>query len=194
MEKDEISAGASNCADPAQARGGETEKSQKPIVLVGLMGAGKSSVGKRLASVLGLPFHDSDDEIVKAAGQTIQEIFDTHGEEEFRRGERRVIERLLDSGSMVLATGGGAFMNAETRALLKEKAVTVWLRADLDLLWRRVGRKGGRPLLQTENPKKVLSDLLDARYPIYAEADHVVESKDGPHMETVNAIRNVLNL
>ena len=163
-----------------------------PIVLVGIMGAGKSTVGKQLALSLGLPFFDSDHEIEAAADMTVQEIFDAHGEPEFRRVERRVIERLLGQGEMGLATGGGAYMDEQTRALMKARSVTVWLKADLDLLWRRVSRRGGRPLLKQPNPKKVLSDLLKEREPVYAEADFTVQSKDGPHMMTVDAIRKAI--
>lgn len=165
------------------------------IVLVGIMGAGKSSVGRVLAQELDIPFLDSDDEVEKAAGMTIPEIFKMHGEEEFRRVERRVIERLLDdSPRMILATGGGAFMNAETRALCKEKAVTVWLKADLKVVWRRVSKKGGRPLLKQKNPKQVLANLLASRESTYALADYSVKSKDGPHKVTVNAVRSALNI
>tara|TARA_B100000678_G_scaffold122818_1_gene102753 strand:- start:2499 stop:3050 length:552 start_codon:yes stop_codon:yes gene_type:complete len=164
----------------------------KPIVLVGLMGAGKSSIGRRLADALSLPFYDSDDEIELAAGLTISDIFSIHGEEEFRRGEQRVIERLVSGPQHVMATGGGAFMRDETRQLLKEKAVTIWLRADLDTLWRRVSRRDGRPLLKTKNPKDKLRELLEARQSTYAEADLVVDSRDGPHQVAVNAILDVL--
>lgn len=164
------------------------------IVLVGIMGAGKSSVGRRLAQELEIPFHDSDDEVEKAASMTIPEIFSKHGEEEFRRVESRVIERLLDEPRMVLATGGGALMNETTRELIKAKAITVWLKADLETLWRRVNKKGGRPLLKKDNPKQVLSDLLNVREPTYALADYEVISIDGPHKNTVDAIRSALNI
>ena len=133
----------------------------KTIALVGLMGAGKSSIGRRLADSLSLPFYDSDTEIEQAAGLSVSDIFSIHGEEEFRRGEQRVIERLLDGPQHILATGGGAFMNETTRALLKSRAITVWLRADLETLWRRVNKRDGRPLLKTENPKDKLRQLLD---------------------------------
>lgn len=167
---------------------------KQTIVLVGIMGAGKSSVGRRLAQELKIPFCDSDDEVVKAAGMSIPEIFSTHGEEEFRRVEAKVIERLLEEPRMVLATGGGAFMNAETRRLIKEKAVTVWLQADLETLWQRVSKKGGRPLLKQKNPKQVLADLIEVREPIYALADYKVQSIDGPHKITVDAVRSALNI
>lgn len=152
------------------------------------MGAGKSSVGRRLASQLNLPFRDADDEIEKAAGQSIPEIFADYGEAYFRDGERRVIARMLDEPPHVLATGGGAFMNDETRALIKAKSVSVWLKADIDVLARRVGRKDTRPLLAGRDPKTVLTDLAAIRYPIYAEADITVESGDTPHQATVDAI------
>jgi shikimate kinase len=160
----------------------------KTIALVGMMGVGKSTVGRKLAEQLGVPFIDSDDEIEKAAGLSVREIFDKHGEPEFRRGERKVIERLLNSPPIVLATGGGAYMDPETRALMKQKAVTVWLRADLDVIWKRVSRRDTRPLLKRENPRQVLADLDAQRAPIYAEADIVVDSRDGPATDAVNAI------
>lgn len=160
----------------------------RTVALVGLMGAGKSSVGKRLAAALHVPFRDADEEIAAAAGLTIPEIFDSFGEQEFRRGERRVIERLLDDAPHVLATGGGAFMNAETRALMRQKAITVWLRADLDTLMRRVSRRDDRPLLRTDDPRAVMQRLMDERYPVYAQADIVVESADGPHSANVDAV------
>ncbi len=160
----------------------------RTVALVGLMGAGKSSVGRRLAAALGVDFRDADDEIVKAAGLTIPEIFDSFGEQEFRRGERRVIARLLDEAPHVLATGGGAFMNAETRDLMRERATTVWLRADLDTLMRRVSRRDDRPLLRTEDPRAVMQRLMDERYPVYAQADIVVDSADGPHSANVDAV------
>lgn len=164
----------------------------KTITLVGLMGAGKSSVGKRLAAQLGLPFRDADDEIEAAAGQTIPEIFAQYGEPYFRDGERRVIGRLLDEAPHVLATGGGAFMNEETRALIKAKAISIWLRADVDVLAKRVARKDTRPLLSGKDPKAVLTELAAVRYPVYAEADIVVESGDTPHQATVDAIISAL--
>ena len=164
----------------------------RPIVLVGLMGAGKSTVGKHLAQVLELPFFDSDNEIEIAANMTVPELFEEHGEEEFRRLEARVIERLLANGPMVLATGGGAYMNEHTRDLLKECAITVWLKTDLELLWRRVSRRGGRPLLKNDNPKQVLANLLEQREPFYELADYTVVSKDGPHIQTVREIRKAI--
>lgn len=164
----------------------------RSVVLVGLMGAGKSSVGKRLAARLGLPFFDADTEIEKAAGASIPDIFSEHGEAAFRDGERRVIARLLDQSPIVLATGGGAFMNAETRLRIKQRALSVWLKADLDLLVRRCSRRGNRPLLRSGDPRKVLDDLMRQRYPVYAEADYTVQTTDGPHEEVVERILNVL--
>jgi len=154
----------------------------RSIVLVGMMGAGKSSVGRRLAARLGIPFIDADTEIEKAAGMSIADIFAGHGEEYFRRGEARVIARLLDGGPQVLATGGGAFMNADTRALIKNKGVSIWLNAELDVLLRRTGkRKNERPLLQTADPAETLRKLLAEREPTYAQADLTVQSRDVVH-------------
>jgi shikimate kinase len=156
------------------------------------MGVGKSTVGRKLADSLNSPFVDSDEEIEKAAGLSVQEIFERLGEPEFRRGERRVIERLLNGPPIVLATGGGAFMDPSTRALMKDKATTVWLRADLDVIWKRVSRRDTRPLLKRDDPKKVLAELEAVRAPVYAEADIVVDSGDGPATEAVKAIRRAL--
>lgn len=161
---------------------------EKTLVLVGLMGVGKSSVGRRLANVLGLPFRDADNEVEAAAGRSISEIFAELGEPAFRDGERRVIARLLDEPPHVLATGGGAFVNAETRALINAKAVSVWLKADIELLARRVSRKDNRPLVRGKDPVKVLTELAEARYPAYAEAQVHVETGDTPHMVAVEAI------
>jgi shikimate kinase len=157
----------------------------RTLVLVGLMGAGKTSVGKRLAALLGVGFTDSDAEIVAAAGMTIPEIFATLGEPAFRDGERRVIARLLSEPPGVLATGGGAFIEPRTRAEIKRHATSVWLRADLDLLWDRVRDRPGRPLLQAADPRAVLADLERRRSPIYAEADVVVDSRRGASHETM---------
>ena len=164
----------------------------RTIVLVGLMGVGKSSVGRRLAHVLGLPFRDADNEVEAAAGRSISEIFAELGEPAFRDGERRVIARLLDEPPHVLATGGGAFVNTETRALINEKAVSVWLKADVELLARRVSRKDNRPLVRGKDPVKVLTELAEARYPAYAEAQVHVETGDTPHMVAVEAILTAL--
>jgi shikimate kinase len=164
----------------------------RTIVLVGLMGAGKTSVGRRLATTLGLPFRDSDEEVERAAGRTVAEIFADLGEAEFRAGERRVIARLLNQPPHVLATGGGAFMNPDTRRLIKEKALSIWLKADIDVLVRRVARKADRPLLREGDPHEVLETLAAERYPIYALADLTVESAESPHTATVNAIIDAL--
>ncbi len=164
----------------------------RTIALVGMMGAGKTSVGRRLASALNRPFFDSDDEIEKAAGMSVASIFSVHGEPEFRRGEQRVLERLLAGPPHVLATGGGAFLNPEIRDLMRDKTVTVWINAELETLWKRVSRRSHRPLLQQPNPKQVLSDLLDERRPVYELADVVVASVDGPHAITVDAILGAL--
>ena len=161
---------------------------QKTIALVGLMGVGKSSIGRRLAVALGLPFRDADAEVEAAAGRSIAEIFEQYGEEAFRSGERRVIARLMDEGPHVLATGGGAFMNAETRALIKEKAVSVWLKADLEVLARRIGRKDNRPLVAGKDPLAVLREQAQVRYPVYAEADIAVETGETPHAVAVEAV------
>jgi shikimate kinase len=156
----------------------------RSVVLVGMMGAGKSSVGRRLAARLAIPFVDADVEIEKAAGMTISDIFAAQGEAYFRAGETRVIARLLDGGPQVLATGGGAFMNAETRAAIRAKGISVWLRATLDVLTRRIKRRGDRPLLKNADPAETLRRLIEERDPVYAEADLTVESRDVPH-ETI---------
>ena len=151
----------------------------RSVALVGLMGAGKSSVGRKLAELLNAPYADSDDEIAEAAGMSIPEIFQTYGEAEFRGVERRVIARLAQETPTVISTGGGAFMQEEVRRELAQSAVSIWLEVDLETLWRRVADKPGRPLLQTANPKATLSDLLDQRYPVYAEAAvHVRSGRD----------------
>jgi shikimate kinase len=160
----------------------------RSIVLVGMMGAGKSSVGRRLAARLGIPFVDADIEIEKAAGMTITEIFAAHGEPYFRAGETRVIARLLEGGPQVLATGGGAFMNADTRATIRAKGISVWLRATLEVLSRRIKRRSDRPLLTNADPVETLRRLMDERYPVYAEADLTVESRDVPHEAIVDEI------
>jgi shikimate kinase len=164
----------------------------RTIALIGMMGVGKSSIGRRLAAALELPFRDADDEIERAAGQTVAEIFASHGEAEFRAGERRVIARLLDEPPHVLATGGGAFMSPQTRALIKERAVSVWLKADIDVLIRRIGKRDTRPLLKGRNLRETLSELMALRDPVYAEADIVVETGDGPHQAAVEAIKAAL--
>ena len=160
----------------------------RTIVLVGLMGAGKSCIGRRLAVRLGLPFKDADAEIERAAGCSIEDIFELHGEAAFREGETRVIGRLLTGAPHVLATGGGAFMNPDTRAAIGERAISVWLRADLDLLLKRTGRRNNRPLLKRGDPRQILSDLMAQRYPVYGTADVVVDSVDGPPEVTVERV------
>ena len=157
----------------------------RTLVLVGLMGAGKTSVGKRLATLLRVPFVDSDSAIQEAAGMSVPEIFATLGEPAFRDGERRVIARLLGERPGVLATGGGAFVEPRTRAEIKARATSVWLRADLDLLWDRVRDRPGRPLLQTPNPRAVLAELEHRRAPLYAEADVIVDSRRGASHEAM---------
>ena len=158
----------------------------RPIVLVGMMGAGKSTIGRRLATRLGLSFVDADTEIETAhAGLSIPEIFATYGEPYFRDGEARVIARLLCDGAGVLATGGGAFMREETRRRIKEKGVSIWLKADADVILRRVKRRNDRPLLQTDDPAAVIAKLIDERYPVYAEADLTLHSRDVKHEDIV---------
>lgn len=160
----------------------------RPLVLVGMMGAGKTTVGRRLANRLGRHFVDSDEEIETAAGMTIDDIFATHGEADFRAGESRVIARLLKERNIVLGTGGGAFVNAETRALVKAEAVSVWIKADFELLFARVSRRANRPLLKTANPRETLKKLIDVRYPIYAEADVTVISTDVPQDQVASEV------
>ena len=165
---------------------------RRTIALVGLMGVGKSSVGRRLANRLKLPFADADVEIETAAGMTISEIFASMGEAEFRAGEARVIRRLLEGPPIVLATGGGAMMNPDTRALLKQHADTGWLRAELSVIAERVARRDTRPLLRDRDPMEVLTTLAEARYPIYAEADLTVDVGAGSHGQAVDAIHREL--
>jgi shikimate kinase len=166
---------------------------RRSIVLVGMMGVGKSSVGRRLAARLSIPFIDADTEIENAAKMTIPEIFARHGEAYFRSGEARVIARLLEGGPEVLATGGGAFMNPDTRALIKTKGVSIWLNADFDVLLRRTSkRKSDRPLLQTEDPAQTLRALLAEREPTYALADLTVQSREVPHDAIVADVMKTL--
>jgi shikimate kinase len=166
---------------------------QRSIVLVGMMGVGKSSIGRRLAARLGVPFVDADSEIEKAAGMSIPDIFARHGEAYFRNGEARVIARLLESGPQVLASGGGAVMNADTRAAIKAKGVSIWLKAELDVLMRRIAkRKSERPMLQTDDPSETLRQLLVAREPFYALADLTVQSREAPHETIVAEIMRAL--
>lgn len=159
---------------------------RRSLALVGMMGAGKSSIGRKLAQVLEIPFIDADSEIETAAGMSIPEIFASHGEPYFRAGEARVIARLLDGGPQVLATGGGAFMRAETRAAIGTKGISIWLKADYDILIRRIKRRSDRPMLKTDDPAATLKALIAERYPVYAEADITVLSRDVPH-ETIVA-------
>ena len=161
----------------------------RSIVLIGMMGVGKSSIGRRLGARLGIPFVDADGEIERAAGMSIADIFARHGEESFRSGEARVIARLLGTGPQVLATGGGAVMNPATRALIQARGVSIWLSAEFELLLRRISkRKAERPMLQTADPAATLRDLLAAREPIYAQADLTVQSRDVPHDAVVAEI------
>jgi shikimate kinase len=164
----------------------------RSIVLVGLMGAGKSTVGRRLAQTLKLPFRDADHEIEAAAGMTIPDIFAIHGEEHFRDGERRVIARLLQEGPMVLATGGGAFMNDETRRSITEHGISVWLKADLDVLMRRVRKRDTRPLLRNPDPEGTMRRLMEIRHPVYALADLTIDSHEAPHDRVVADIIKAL--
>jgi len=165
----------------------------KPVVLVGLMGAGKSSVGRRVANRLGLPFFDADHEIETAAGCSISDLFARYGEPAFRAGERRVVARLLSGHPAVIATGGGAFVDPATRALIAERGISVWLRADLETLVKRTSGRDHRPLLQQGDPREILSGLMNKRYPIYAEADLVVDSLDQPTDITVHAVLRALS-
>ncbi|NEW88636.1 MULTISPECIES: shikimate kinase [Rhodopseudomonas] len=158
----------------------------RPVVLIGMMGAGKSTVGRRLALRLGLPFLDADTEIETAAAMTIPEIFQTHGEPHFRDGEARVIARLLDGGTKVLATGGGAFMREETRDRIRDKAISLWLEAEADVILRRVKRRADRPLLKTPDPAGTIARLIAERYPLYREADITIASRDVPHEKIVD--------
>jgi shikimate kinase len=158
----------------------------RSIVLVGMMGAGKSSIGRRLASRLGIPFIDADAEIESAAGMTIPEIFEKHGEPYFRAGEARVIARLLENGPQVLATGGGSVMDAQTRALIDEKGVSIWLKADIDVLLKRTKRRNDRPLVEK------IRDLLPLREPLYAQADIIIQSRDEPHDTIIDEIMGEL--
>lgn len=175
--------------DPSGPQLAERPPLTRTVALVGLMGAGKTAVGRRLARVLGAPFEDTDALIVAAAAMTIPEIFGRYGEAEFRNLERRVIARVLDGSPQVLALGGGAFMDPATRAKLKERALTIWLRAQLDTLVARTARKRGtRPLLAEGDPREILGRLMEQRHPVYAEADHVVDTGDQPAEAVVERI------
>jgi shikimate kinase len=166
----------------------------RPVVLVGLMGAGKTSVGKLVARRLGLPFVDSDREIIKAAGTSVVDIFSIYGEKEFRRVEERIVRRLLSDGKpKVLSTGEGAFITDSVRKLAKDSAITVWLKADLELLVKRTSFKDNRPLLLDYNPSEILRRLMDERYPIYAKADITVETKNEPTFKTAGNVLSALS-
>ena len=164
----------------------------RSIVLVGMMGTGKTSIGRRLATALGLPFVDADVEIETAAGMTIPEIFARHGEAYFRDGERRVIARILADGQRVLATGGGAYINPVTRERIAERGVSVWLKADADVLARRVRKRSNRPLLHTRDPEQTLRELIELRDPVYALADFCLVARDGPHDAMVESVMETL--
>jgi shikimate kinase len=166
---------------------------RRSVVLVGMMGAGKSSIGRRLAARIGIPFADADAEIEEAAGMSIADIFAVHGEPSFRSGEARVIARLLENGPQVLATGGGAFLTPETRTRIEERGISVWLKADMEVLSRRLRRRSDRPLLRTHDPAATLSALLAAREPIYSEAQLAVVSRDVPHEVIVEEIVTALS-
>lgn len=165
-----------------------SQPAERPVVLVGMMGVGKTSIGKRLAARMGMDFVDADDEIERAAGMSIAEIFERFGEPYFRDGERRVIARLIEGTPKIIATGGGAFINDETRALILERALSIWLDADVKILAERVSRRNHRPLLTGRDPVEVLTELGKFRNPIYATADIHVRSDTSPHSRTVDVI------
>ena len=164
----------------------------KSIVFVGLMGAGKSRIGRDLATKIGFSFVDTDDEIVKAAGCSISDIFELYGEKAFRDLEERVISRLLISKVQIIATGGGAFMNPQIRKIISEHGVSVWLKAGLNVLVERTSRRKGRPLLEHGDPATILKELMNERYPVYGEADIIIDTQDIPIDDTVNATTNAL--
>ncbi|MCY1665758.1 shikimate kinase [Rhizobium sp. SL86] len=165
---------------------------KRNLIFVGLMGAGKSVIGRLVAQQMGLPFVDTDAEIERVSRMTIPELFEAYGEAEFRALETRVVERLLRSGPRVVSTGGGAFINERTRACIKSGGLSLWLRADLDTLWERVNKRNNRPLLKTENPKQTLENLMTQRYPIYAEADVTVDSRDVRKETMANEVLSVI--
>ncbi|VAV89138.1 Shikimate kinase I [hydrothermal vent metagenome] len=169
-----------------------SEMQNRPIVLIGLMGVGKTTVGRRLAQVMERPFADADEEIEKSAGRSVTDIFDDFGEQAFRDGEYKVILRLLQGQPCILATGGGAYMNPKTRAAIRKHGTSVWLRAGLDELVHRTARRDTRPLLRQGNPEQILQRLIKERHPVYAKADLVIDSDAGPHANTVNAILQAL--
>ena len=180
-------AGASQEAEIISALG------TRSVVLVGMMGAGKSTIGRRLSARLQLPFLDADTEIEAAAGMSIPDIFETHGEPHFRDGEARVIARLLDGGPAVIATGGGAFMREETRGRIGAKAVSIWLKADADIIMKRVKRRADRPLLQTADPAATIGRLIEEREPVYQRADLTIWSRDVPHEKIVDECLEALH-
>jgi shikimate kinase len=165
----------------------------RSIVLVGMMGAGKTTIGRRLSARLRLPFVDADSEIEAAAGMSIPDIFESHGEPHFRDGEARVIARLLDGGPAVIATGGGAFMREETRSRIGSKAVSIWLKADADVIMKRVKRRADRPLLQTADPAATVGRLIEEREPVYQHADLTIASRDVPHEKIVDECMDALH-
>ncbi|MHA1164306.1 MAG: shikimate kinase [Alphaproteobacteria bacterium] len=179
-------------SNSAKSRTVRENLSGRSVVLIGLMGAGKTAIGRRLATRLKLEFIDADTEIERAAGKSVSDIFTDHGEDHFRDGERKVIARLLGSGPQVLATGGGAYMNEETRNTIEQYGISVWLKGDLKVLMERVVRRDHRPLLKTGDPEAVMKRLMDERYPVYASADITVQSRDVPHEVIVTEIMNAL--
>jgi len=192
-ESDETPAPLDGSVEPCAGRQDGTAEDGRFIVLVGLMGAGKTSLGKRLSKIFHLPFIDSDAEIEKAAGCTIAEIFARFGEAYFRDGERRVIERILTSKPCVMATGGGSFMDERIRTLVKERALSIWLRADLETLVKRTTkRRDDRPLLKDGDPRDILGKLIEQRYPIYAEADIIVDVNDEPPEKTCERVHKII--
>jgi len=166
---------------------------QRPIALVGLMGVGKTTVGRRLAKALGRDFYDSDEEIERASGRTVAGYFRDHGEAAFRNGERRVVERLVALPNIVLATGGGAFIHPSTHAVLKDRAIVVWMKGDFETIMERVSRKNTRPLLQVPDPRAKMRELMDDRNPIYAKAHITIPVAKGPHMRTVGRVERAVN-
>jgi shikimate kinase len=180
-------------ADDAQTERIRERLGARCVVLIGMMGAGKTSIGRRLANLLHLPFVDADAEIEKAANLTISEIFEHYGEPHFRDGEERVIARLLAGGPAVIATGGGAYMSAETRERCRESGVTVWLKADVPVMLERVRKKGNRPLLDGPDPEGKMRELLTEREPVYARADITIASREGPHQTVVSEMLNALD-
>lgn len=188
MPADESVSGHGPAAFNGRRRSRTAPGFRSTIALIGLMGAGKSTVGRRLAERLSMPFRDADAEIEAAAGRSIAELFEEFGESYFRDGERRVIRRLLHGPPHVLATGGGAFLDERTRRLIRRRALSVWLKADLDILMERVTRRNHRPLLRSDDPRAIMARLMEERYPVYAQADVIVETGAGPHEDVVGRI------